>query len=127
MRLGRVTPLDTDSVMVEFRGLALKGEPEADRKRRVKEYNEFWGPFGRNLPEDAIAIVEQMKALRAGALKHSLCAREDGDTPATSDEPMRHFHAEWSKLMERPASNPFVDGRGEADRLLSAAGPLKIG
>ncbi len=126
MRLDRVTPLDPDRVMVEFRGLALKGEPESDRKRRIKEYNEFWGPFGRNLPEDAIAIVEQMKAMRAGALKHSLCAREDGDTPATSDEPMRHFHREWSRLMGRPASEPFVGGREETERLLSATAGAAI-
>lgn len=119
MRLDRVVPLGTDHVMVEFRGLGIKGEPEAVRRRRIQEHNEFWGPFGRNLPEDALAAVVQMRALQSGALPYSLCAREDGDTPATSDEPLRHFHREWSRLMGRPAHAPF--GRPPAAAARAAA------
>jgi hypothetical protein len=108
MRLDRVTPLGPEKVMVEFRGLGIKGEPEEARRRRVAEHNEFWGPFGRNLPEDVLATVLQMRALRSGAMPYGLCAREDGVTPATSDEPLRHFHHYWGTLMGRDASRPFA-------------------
>lgn len=114
MRLDRITPLGTDKVMVEFRGLGLKGEPEAIRRRRVRDHNEFWGPFGRNLPEDALAAVTQMQALRSGSIDYSLCAREDGITPATTDAPMRHFNSEWARLMGCTANAPFGDAAGGA-------------
>lgn len=107
MRLDRITPLGTDRVMVEFRGLGIKGEPADIRRRRIRDHNEFWGPFGRNLPEDALASVVQMEALKSGSIPYSLCAREDGITPATTDEPMRHFNREWARLMGYEASAPF--------------------
>lgn len=110
MRLDRLTPLGPDKVMVEFRGLGLKGESEADRRRRISEHNEFWGPFGRNLPEDVLASTLQMKALQSRELQFGLCAREDGTTPATTDEPLREFHRQWERLMSRSASNPFQMG-----------------
>lgn len=106
MRLDRLTPLDADRVMVECRGLGVKGEPDDVRKRRIDDHNQFWGPFGRNVPEDGLAAVVQMRALQGGGLPYSMCAREDGTTPATSDEPLRHFYAEWSRLMGRPSSGP---------------------
>lgn len=105
IRLDRLTPLSAGEVMVECRGLGIKGESEVDRNRRISEHNEFWGPFGRNLPEDALAAVFQMRAIRNGNQPHALCAREPGTTPALSDEPLRHFYRKWSELMECSSSN----------------------
>jgi len=99
MRLDRVTPLSATEVMVECRGLGIKGEAAEDRQRRINEHNELWGPFGRNLPEDGLAAVAQMQAIKGGAMPHALCARGTGTTPAMSDEPLRHFQQQWSALM----------------------------
>lgn len=105
IRLDRVTPLSAGEVMVELRGLGIKGESEVDRNRRISEHNEFWGPMGRNLPEDALAAVLQMRAIRNGNQPHALCAREPGTTPAMSDEPLRHYYRKWSELMECSSSD----------------------
>lgn len=117
MRLDRVTPLGAGKVMIECRGLGVKGEPDQDRKRRIDDHNQFWGPFGRNLPEDALAAVLQMQALRSGARRYGLCARENGSTPAMSDEPLRHFYREWSRRVRRPAGDPFGDASAEQRRV----------
>jgi methanesulfonate monooxygenase large subunit len=107
MRLDCVTPLSATEVAVEFRGLGVKGESEENRRTRINNHNQFWGPFGRNLPEDSIASVSQMRAMRRGASRYSIIARDDNGAPAMNDEPMRAYYREWSRLMGRPAHNPF--------------------
>lgn len=97
VRLDRLTPLAPDRLLVECRGLGIAGEPPEDRRRRRNEHNQFWGPFGRNVPEDGLATVAQMRALASDELGYSIAARDEADAPATSDEPLRHFQAEWAR------------------------------
>ena len=66
MRIDSVNPLGPDRVEVVFRGVGVRGESDSDRQIRINDHNQFWGPFGRNLPEDAIASVAQMRAMREG-------------------------------------------------------------
>jgi methanesulfonate monooxygenase subunit alpha len=107
LRLDSVVPLSAMEVMVEFRGLGVKGESDENRRTRVNNHNQVWGPFGRNLPEDSIASVVQMKAMRTGASPYSIIARNEEGAPAMTDEPIRAYFQEWSRLMERPIHNPF--------------------
>lgn len=99
LRLDRLVPLGPARVLVECRGLGILGEPAEDRRRRVQDHNQFWGPFGRNVPEDALATTAQMRAMQSGSLRHSVVAREAGSAPAVSDASLRHFHAEWCRRL----------------------------
>ena len=105
-RLDTMVPLGPDKVIIEFRGFAIKGDSAKDRDARVRDHNSIWGPFGRNLPEDEIAIVGQMMAMKNGDDNtYILHGREE---PSIQNEiGMRHYYGEWSKWMERPASDPF--------------------
>ncbi len=105
-RLDTMVPLGPDKVIIEFRGFAIKGDSEKDRTARVRDHNSIWGPFGRNLPEDEIAIVGQMMAMKDGDdSTYLLHGREE---PSIQNEiGMRHYYGEWSKWMERAASDPF--------------------
>jgi phenylpropionate dioxygenase-like ring-hydroxylating dioxygenase large terminal subunit len=107
LRLDSMTPLSAMEVMVEFRGLGVKGEPEDDRRQRINDHNKFWGPFGRNLPEDGIASVAQMRAMKNGASRYSIIARDAKGAPTMNDEPVRAYYREWSRMMGRPSHNPF--------------------
>ena len=110
MRIDSMIPLGPDRVAVEFRGVGVKGEPEAERRSRTDDHNQFWGPFGRNLPEDAIASVAQMRSMREGASRYSIIARDEKGAPAMNEAPMRAYYAEWSRLMGRPYHDPFNHG-----------------
>ena len=92
--------------MIEFRGFGIKGDSKKDREARVRDHNSIWGPFGRNLPEDEVAIVGQMMAMKSGDdSTYILHGREE---PSIQNEiGMRHYYGEWSKWMERAASDPF--------------------
>lgn len=105
-RLDTMVPLGPDKVAIEFRGFAIKGDSAKERDARVRDHNSIWGPFGRNLPEDEIAIVGQMMAMKQGDdSTYILHGREE---PSIQDEiGMRHYYGAWSQWMERPASDPF--------------------
>ena len=107
IRLDSVEPLSPDRCVVEFRGLGIKGETAHQRQIRVKDHNEFWGPFGRNLPEDSLAVSEQMKTMRDGASPYSLYARNGRGGRAMDDAPLRSYYSEWSRCMGRSAHAPF--------------------
>ena len=59
------------------------------------------------LPEDAIASVSQMRAMRNGASRYSIIARDEKGAPTMNDEPVRAYYREWSRMMGRPIHNPF--------------------
>ena len=101
-----MVPLGPDKTIIEFRGFGIKGDTPEDRQERLRDYNSFWGPFGRNLPEDFIAIVGQGMALGTGrGSPYILHGREE---ETTHDEVcVRHYFAEWSLMMGRSASDPF--------------------
>ena len=106
-RLDSMIPLGPEKVMIEYRGLAPKGDSPEERRQRIKDYIGIWGPFGRNLHEDLLAVQGQGQALR-GVSSHILHAREEGFN--SHDEiGMRHFYAEWSRRVGRSASDPYAE------------------
>ena len=105
MRIDTTTPLTPDTSLVEFRGLGLKNDSEEDRMVRIRQHNEFWGPFSHNLPEDLFAAEKCATGYRTGGAAYGIICREE-NLSAQDDGGLRHFYAEWSKWMGRPASNP---------------------
>lgn len=103
MRIDTSTPIAPGVTLIEQRGVGIKGESAEDRRMRIKHHNQFWGPFGRNFPEDAIAVEAVYEALKSGAAPFGLFARHE-EEKGQDDYPVRMFYQEWSKYMGRPAS-----------------------
>jgi methanesulfonate monooxygenase subunit alpha len=91
--------------LVEWRGLGIKGESAEDRAMRVSHHNQFWGPFGRNLYEDAHAIECVAESNQGGGGAFSIMARHE-NLRTQDDALLRSFYQEWGRLMGRPASDP---------------------
>jgi len=107
MRIDTSTPLAPGLTLIEQRGLGIKGEPAEERSMRINHHNQFWGPFGRNFPEDGLAIEAVNDAIRGGAgHRYGLFARHEQGR-GQDDLPMRRYYEEWSRYMGRPASNPL--------------------
>lgn len=106
LRIDTMVPLGPEETIVEFRGYGIKGDSDEVRAERMRDYNSFWGPFGRNLPEDFIAIVGQSIGLNHGrGSPYILHGREENSTH--SEVCIRHYFAEWSRMVGRSASDPF--------------------
>ena len=106
VRIDRMIPIDEQHTMVEWRGLGVAGDDAETRELRLRHHNMFWGPAGRNLPEDLIAVESQYRAMRADAVRYSILAREEDLNP-TDDANLRAYYQEWNRLMGRSASAPF--------------------
>ena len=106
LRMDTSIPLGPNKVMIEFRGLGLKSDTPEQRAERIRDHNTIWGPFGRNLHEDLLAVHGQGLAMQEGTdSKWVIHGREEGNT--IHDEiGMRHFYEEWSRRMDRMASAP---------------------
>jgi len=116
LRCDIVTPISPNEVMIEFRGLGLKSDDEKTRQARVEHHNTIWGPFGRNLHEDLLAVTGQGAAMHSSADdRRILHGRHENET--IHDEiGMRHFYSEWGRWMGRSPSNPDqAFGEGEHD------------
>lgn len=107
LRIDRIIPLNPQKTIVEYRGLGLKGDTPDVRKMRIRHHNVFWGPNGRNIPEDFLAVQMQSDALRTGALRYSIFARDEG-LKAQGDNNLRAYYQEWSKRVGLDPSNPIV-------------------
>lgn len=107
VRLDRMIPLDAGRTLVEWRGLGVQGDSEEMRALRLKHHNMFWGPAGRNLPEDLLAVESQHRSMRSDTVRYSILAREEDLNP-TDDANLRAYYAEWGRLMGRRASAPFA-------------------
>jgi len=107
MRIDTVIPLSESQTILEMRGLGLKGESEADRRVRYRHFNQYWGPMGRNVPEDMFAAEACEASFRNNAARYQIIARDEGLT-GQDDAPLRNFYAEWSQRMGRSASAPSV-------------------
>jgi methanesulfonate monooxygenase large subunit len=105
IRIDTSTPIGPGETLLEHRGIGVKGEPDDMRAIRVRDHNQFWGPFGRNLVEDVVFVEAVEESNRNGAAQYSVLARRE-EMRAQDDVLMRHFHNEWSQRMGRPASNP---------------------
>jgi methanesulfonate monooxygenase large subunit len=111
VRIDTVTPLGSGQSLLEMRGLGVLGEPEEHRRVRVQHHNQYWGPFGRNVPEDMYAAEECERTFRGGAARWQLIARDEGGT-GQDDAMLRAFYAEWSRLTGRSPADP-VPGAAE--------------
>jgi methanesulfonate monooxygenase large subunit len=111
VRIDTVTPLSSGRSLLEMRGLGQLGEPEAHRQVRVQHHNQYWGPFGRNVPEDMFAAEECARSFRGGAARWQLIAREEGGT-GQDDAMLRAFYAEWGRRVGRSASDPLRSATG---------------
>jgi methanesulfonate monooxygenase large subunit len=106
VRLDRMIPLDEERTLIEWRGLGVAGDSEEMRALRLRHHNMFWGPAGRNLPEDLLAVESQYRSMRADAVRYSILAREEDLNP-TDDANLRAYYVEWGRRMGRTASSPF--------------------
>lgn len=114
LRIDTAIPTGPDEVVVELRGLGLARDTPEERASRVRDHNAIWGPFGRNLHEDFLAVTGQGRGLRDadGGTRWLLHGREEGST--IHDEiGLRHFYAEWSRRMGRASSAPFAERAAE--------------
>jgi methanesulfonate monooxygenase large subunit len=112
VRIDTSIPIAPGVTLLEQRGLGLKSDSAKDRLERQKHHNQFWGPFGRNLPEDAIFVSAVEKTNRHGASKFGIIARHE-DLDSQDDEILRAYYRVWGRYMGRLASDPFGQGLPE--------------
>ena len=104
IRIDTTIPISAGETIVERRGLGIKGEPDEDRAMRANHHNQFWGPFGRNHPEDCLAVEWVEDTNRNGAARYGLIGRHE-DLKAQDDEMMRAYYDAWADHMGRVASD----------------------
>ena len=106
LRVSVMTPISERETLIEIRGLGLKRDTPEERAERIADHDTIWGPFGRNLHEDPLAVRNQSVAMREGSgSRYLIMAREENGT--IHDEiGLRSYFAEWSRRMGRPASDP---------------------
>ncbi len=111
LRIDTAIPVGPNEVIVELRGLGLARDTKEERALRVRDHNSIWGPFGRNLHEDFLAVTGQGKGLAARSPEggYFLHAREENMT-IHDEGGLRHFYAEWGRRMGRSAADPFAEG-----------------
>ena len=107
IRIDCQIPLAPGRTLIQYRGLGVKGDSPAERRQRAKDFNAFWGPFGRNLPEDLLASVLQNRAMQGGQVPYTYWARKE-DNRTHDDIALRTYYAEWGRLMGRDASRPMA-------------------
>ena len=106
LRVDVMTPLSPDKVMIEFRGLGLKSDTPIKRLIRQRHHNSIWGPFGRNLHEDLLAVTTQQGSMHSHMRKtNSTWERHENNT-IHDEVGMRHYYDEWGKWMNMNPSNP---------------------
>lgn len=107
LRIDTMTPLAVDKVLIEFRGLGLKRDSAEERDKRVRDHNTIWGPFGRNLPEDLLGVVNQGLGMRPGSPGLNVLHGRFEDASIHDELGLRKYYEEWSRRMGRSASAPF--------------------
>ena len=120
LRCDLMTPLGPDQVMIEFRGLGLKSDTPAQRAERVKHHNTIWGPFGRNLHEDLLAVSGQGAAMNHQAEPRKILHGRHENQTIHDEVGMRHYYDEWGKWMDRSPADP-TKKYGEDKPYISAA------
>ena len=110
LRMDTAIPLGPNKVVIEFRGLGLKRDTPQERLDRIRDHNTIWGPFGRNLHEDLLGVHGQGIAMRDERTDSHYVLHGRQENMTIHDEGgMRHYYAEWSRRMGRPASDPYGD------------------
>ncbi len=95
IRIDNVIPLTPDTAIIEMRGIGVMGESNKDRRARQKHHNQYWGPFGRNVPEDIIAAESCAESYRGSAGKYQIISRDEDGT-GQDDIILRSFYSEWA-------------------------------
>lgn len=106
VRIDRMVPLAPGRTLVEWRGLGARTVSEPARAERLRHHNMFWGPAGRNLGEDVIAVEAQWTAMSADVVRYSILAREE-DLNATDDANVRAWYQEWGRRLGRRPNAPL--------------------
>lgn len=106
VRLDRMVPLGPGRTLVEWRGLGVKGDSEEVRSVRLRHHNMNWGPAGRNVPEDLLAVESQWRSMAADVVRYSILAREEDLNP-TDDANLRAYYREWERRVGLSASAPL--------------------
>ena len=99
IRIDKITPLSPSTAALEMWGLGLLGESVDDRKIRQRHHNQYWGPFGRNVPEDIIAAESCADSFRGEGGQYQIIARDEAGT-GQDDMILRAFYAEWSRRLK---------------------------
>lgn len=107
LRVSVMTPISERETLIEIRGFGLKSDSPKEREERIADHDTIWGPFGRNLHEDLLAVQNQSIAMREGSgSRYLIMAREENST--IHDEiGLRSYFAEWTRRMGRMASDPI--------------------
>lgn len=105
LRISTFTPLNAHQTRIEWRGMSPKSDSPEDWEMRTEHYNQYWGPFGRNVPEDLVAAELCEWNFGPGAARYQIIAREEG-MRGQDDGFLRAFYQQWSTMMGRPASQP---------------------
>lgn len=101
MRIDRITPLDPGRCLVEWRHLGVPGVSEEAHEARVRNVNTPWGPFGRNLPEDMMALEEQWRQVNSDPDTIAVIAREE-DGGWMDDIGLRYYYEEYARVIDMP-------------------------
>jgi methanesulfonate monooxygenase large subunit len=109
IRIDTATPIAADRTLLEMRGIGIKGESAEHRRTRITHHNQYWGPFGRNVPEDLFAAEACAASFRDGAARYQIIAREE-NSRGQDDAILRAFYAEWGKRVGRSPSDPLGAG-----------------
>lgn len=97
IRIDTVIPVSTSQTVLEMRGLGVKGEPEDERRVRARHFNQYWGPMGRNVPEDMFAAEACDATFRNQAARYQIIARDE-NLSGQDDAPLRNFYEQWSRM-----------------------------
>jgi methanesulfonate monooxygenase large subunit len=113
VRIDTSIPIAPGVTLLEQRGLGIAGEPSEDRAQRRNHHNQFWGPFGRTLPEDIQFVEAVERSNRNGGARYGIFARHE-NLLSQDDEVMRAYYRVWSDYMGRKASDPMDERRSNA-------------
>lgn len=100
IRIDTLSPAGPHRAVAECRGLGVKGDSDDARRQRIEHHNQYWGPLGRNLPEDALAAELCAASYRSGSAHYQVIARDEGLT-GQDDGMLREFYAQWSRMTGR--------------------------
>ena len=119
LRVDVMTPLSPDKVMIEFRGLGLKSDTKEQRLIRQRHHNSIWGPFGRNLHEDLLAVTTQQGSMHGSADSRRILHGRHENNTIHDEVGMRHYYDEWGKWMNINPSKPHEEYPIEKARMVA--------
>ena len=115
IRSDRMVPLGPGRTLVEWRGLGMANVTEEVSRARLRHHNMYWGPAGRNLGEDVIAVEAQWASMETDIVRYSILAREEDLNP-TDDANLRAYYYEWGRRMGRRPSAPWNHAMGNGSQ-----------